>query len=476
MSGICQIFKISGNYCFLFFKLSLTYELNPVKNPKPLSKNTEYWPVLIHSASSFLGQSLMQLVDLLYCRDLGSNASATVGTASTFFAWFMILGVAISSSLEHLIPHSLGAKEEKKAGEYFFAGIALTLIVTVFSIIAMNLLTRSGSFYGMNPEIATPVERFSQILALSFLPTFLIPLFRIELQSRGFSNDTTYAFIFGNLLNVFLNWALIYGHAGFPALGVLGSAYSTLLSRTGILVFLLFRLHASKQSSHPFPILSEVKWRLRLKTITRMGTPSAFHMLFEIGAFIFVSTLASRLSTAEAAAHAITLTIASFTFMLPAGMSSAAALTMSRKLGEGRPDESTLLGDRTLKLGLIYAVSGSLLLFGFRRELIGFFTLDERAFAVGTSLLLVAAIFQMGDVFQVILSGCIRGFGETVIQAKTNALGHWLVGIPVGLYLCFYQNLGIEGLWIGLCAGLFTVAAMLGWRYHTMTQAHRKKT
>ncbi len=441
--------------------------------PEQLKKTPGYWPILITSATSYLGQSFMQVVDLFFCRDLGSTASATVGTSSTFFAWFMILGTAISSSLEYLIPHALGAKEEKKAGEYFFSGTALVLGISLISMAGMVLLARMGSLYGMNPEIATSVEGFSSILALSLFPTFMIPLVRIELQSRGFPNDTLYAFLIGNVLNAFLNWSLIYGHAGFPALGVNGSAWSTALSRTGILLFLLYRLFASQKRSHPFPPLHEVRWKLRIKTILRMGLPSAFHLLFEIGAFILVSLLASRLSTAETAAHAIAITIASLIFMLPAGMSSAAALTMGRKMGENLPREGTALGDRTLLVGFGYATLSSAMLLFFRHELIGFFTNDPGAASVTTSLLFITAIFQFGDVFQAILSGCIRGFGETTMQAKANGIGHWFFGIPAGLYFCFYRNLGVQGLWGGLCIGLFVVALILAVRYRNLTRPHR---
>ncbi|NDG84747.1 MAG: MATE family efflux transporter [Proteobacteria bacterium] len=417
----------------------------------------------------------MQLVDLLFCRDLGSVASATVGTASTFFAWFMVIGIGIWLSLEFLIPHALGGKEEKKAGEYFYSGVALSLFVTLVSIVAMDLLTRSGSFYGMNPEIAAPVERFSRVFSLSFLPTFLIPILRIQLQARGRPHDTTWGFALGNLMNVFLNWALIFGHAGFPALGVMGSAYSTLFSRLGILAFLLIRLRQSRDHGPPLPALSEVKWKLRLKTIIRMGLNTSFQMLFEIGAFVFVSTMASKFATPETAAHTVVLTLASFTFMLPAGMGSAAALTMSHQLGAKRPHESVKLGDRTLLLGVGYALLTSLTLLIFRRELMACFTQDEKVIEVGASLLLIAAVFQVGDTLQVILSGCIRGFGETKVQAHANAIGHVAIGLPVGILLGFYRHQGIHGLWIGLCAGLFSVALILGRRYHLLSRAHLKE-
>jgi MATE family multidrug resistance protein len=432
----------------------------------------EYRKVLFHSVGTFFGQSLMQVVDLLFCRDLGSSATASVGTATSFFAWFMILGVGIFSSLEFLIPHALGEQNEEKADSYFFSGALLIAILSIGSMAGFIALTRFGSIFGMDPAIQDGVARFSTILSLSFLPTFLIPLLRVELQAKGHSHDTTVAFLLGNALNVFLNWALIYGHAGLPSFGVIGSAWSNVISRFGILAFLLFRMkQARKEIAFPTSF-SQIPWILRIKTILRLGIPTSLQMFFEIGAFILVGTLASGVPPPENAAHAIAISIASFLFMIPAGMGSAAALTMSRALGEGNKSKSHELGKKTLGFGVIYAIFGSLLLLLFRRPAMEFFALDPATLEIGASLLLITAIFQFGDALQVILSGCLRGLGETRIQVGTNAIGHGAVGVPLGLILCFPFGLGIEGLWIGLSAGLFTVAGLLWVRYRKLTRLH----
>jgi MATE family multidrug resistance protein len=425
-----------------------------------------YRSVLFHSITGYLGQSLMQAVDLAFCRDLGSAASATVGSSTSFFAWFMILGIGIFASLEYLIPHSLGRGREGRAREYFKSGTALIWALSLFSMGALVLLTRLAPLYGMNPEIVPSVTSFSAVLSLSFLPTFLIPLYRVELQARGRPHDTTIAFLLGNVLNAWLNWALIYGHSGLPALGVIGSAWANVISRFAILAFVVVRLRRPPESP-------PTRWKLRIKTILRTGMPISLQMLFEIGAFIFVSTLASRLTTEENTAHAVALSLASFLFMVPGGMSSAAALTMSRALGEGNPREGVLLGDRTLKIGALFAALSSITLWRMPGPLLSLFTSDPRALEVGASLLRITAIFQFGDALQVILSGCIRGFGETKVQARMNGIGHWLIGIPVGLALSFEWKMGIQGLWLGLCAGLFAVAILLGRHYLRITAAHR---
>ncbi len=439
--------------------------------PSPTRSAPEYRAVLLHSVGSFFGQSLMQVVDLLFCRDLGSNATASVGTATSFFAWFMILGIGIFSSLEFLIPHALGEGDEKKSDSYFFAGALLILLLTLGSTCGFIALTRMGALFGMDPAIQGSVARFSTILSLSFLPVFLTPLLRTELQARGHSHDTTLAFALGNGMNVFFNWALVFGHAGFPALGIEGSAWSNVLSRIAILGFLLYRVRLARRNTPFTEFRSGIPWKLRMKTILRLGIPTSLQMFFEIGAFILVGTIAAGFPPAENAAHAIAISLASFVFMIPAGMGSAAALTMSRALGEGNPRLSFQLGQKTLKYGILYAASASALIFWLRDPVLRFFADDPATLKIGSRLLLITALFQFGDALQVILSGCLRGLGETRVQAGMNAIGHGVIGVPLGLILCFHLDLGIEGLWIGLSAGLFSVAALLGLRYRKRRQA-----
>ena len=439
-------------------------------SPAPSRERPAYWNLVIHSVISFLGQSLMQVVDLLFCRDLGSRVSATVGTATSLVAWFIIVGIGLVSSLEYLIPHALGKSETKRANEYFYAGTVVCTLTAIASGISLMALAYLAEFYGMNPEIMPGVQKFCAIVSISYLPIYLIPLLRVELQARGSPHDTTWAFLYGNLLNILLNWMLVLGHGGFSAHGTEGSAWSNTLSRYAILIYLVYRTFRVRKRYHLSLPLAQVAWLARAKEILKMGLPSSLHMLFEMGAFICVSTLAARLRPAQNAAHAIALSIASFAFMIPAGLSSAAAVTMSRALGEGSPGEASQLGFRTLRVGLAYAVLGSLVFLFARGFLIGAYTSDPETIAMGTQLLLIASIFQFGDSMQVILAGCLRGLGETKIQAVVNGFGHWFVGIPTGIFLGFYLGMGIQGLWIGLCIGLFTVAGLLYFRFHSALQ------
>ena len=431
---------------------------------KKSSKN--YQRIVFHSILTFIGQQAMQVTDLLFCRNLGSVASATVGTSATFIAWFMIVGLGLVSSLEYFIPHSLGAQNEKKAHSYFYAGLATAMILSTVSMLGLLGLSHLVSFFGVNAEIQSSVQLFCSITAPSYFAIFMVPALRVELQARGHSHDSTYAFVFANLLNIFLNWVLVLGHLGAPAMGIRGSAYANVLSRFALLFYLMFRVWRVRSGLKSSLKISEVPYVKYMKNLLKMGLPTSLHMLFEMGAFVFVSTLAARLKPSQNAAHSISLTIASFVFMIPLGLSSAASITMSEALGKKQPGMARHFAGITIKIGMANALFISTCMVLLRRALVSLYTIDEETIRIGSNLILITAIFQFGDAMQVILAGCLRGVGETRVQAKINGIGHWLIGIPLGIILGFFFKLEIVGLWIGLCVGLFAVAGglFLRWR------------
>lgn len=439
----------------------------PIQDIHPdVKSEKDYWNIVFHSVITFLGQSLMQVVDLLFCRDLGRTASATVGTATALFAWFMIVGLGLVSSLEYFIPNSIGAGDQKKAHSYYYTGVIVAILVGVFCTFGLSALVQGVSFFGINPELHDTVKAFSYITAASYIPIFLVPLFRVELQARGYPHDVTYAFVFANLLNIFLNWVLVLGHLGSPAYGIVGSAWANLLARYGLLIYVVLRVISVRSKLVIAVHYQAVEYWKYTKEIISMGAPTSLHLLFEMGAFAFVGTLAARFSATQSAAHAIAISLASFVFMIPMGLSSAAALTMSKAMGEKNTALAFRLGRKTIILGMGYAVTASLLIVLLRHILMDVYTSDAETIQIGMGLLVVASVFQFGDAMQVILAGCIRGLGETRIQAKMNAIGHWVIGIPVGMVLGFNTGLQITGLWIGLCLGLFSVAIGLffSWR------------
>ncbi len=429
----------------------------------------KYRSIVFHSVVTFIGQSLMQVVDLLFCRNLGSEATATIGTSTTLFAWLIMIGLGVVSSIEYFVPKSIGAGNEEEARGFFRTGILVSLLVSFACAVLLTIFGRYNSVLGTNPAIQEPVKLFCSIIAPCYFAVFVVPIFRVELQARGRPHDTTWAFVYANIFNIFLNWVLVLGHLGIPALGLKGSAWANVISRAGLITYVAWRTFNVRRTvfrNRPADtVYAPIAYWNYAKKIIKTGIPTSLHLLFEMGAFVCVGILASRLTASQNAAHSIALTIISFLFMIPLGLSSAATVTMSRALGEGNKELALYLARITLKLATIYAIIGSLTVVSCRTLLMHLYTVDAETIRIGKGLLLIAAIFQFGDVMQVVLAALLRGVGKTKDQPVINGIGHWLIGLPIGIILAFYFHLEITGLWIGLCMGLFSVAFGLWLRW-----------
>jgi multidrug resistance protein, MATE family len=269
-----------------------------------------------------------------------------------------------------------------------------------------------------------------------------------------------------NVANIAANWALIYGHLGFPALGVSGSAYSTLVSRIFMAVWLFGAVirHEAAQS----PRLRDTPLALdleRVRHLFTLGLPAAGQAVLEVGVFAAATALAGRVSADALAAHQIALNMAAFTFMVPFGITSAAAVRVGQAVGRGDGAAASTAGWTAILIGVSFMSCAAVVFFAAPRPLLTMFTRDEAVIAIGVTLLFVAAVFQLFDGLQAVTTGALRGVADTRTPMLWNLTGHWLFGLPLGYTLCFAFRRGVTGLWWGLSAGLIVcgVALLITW-------------
>jgi MATE family multidrug resistance protein len=202
-----------------------------------------------------------------------------------------------------------------------------------------------------------------------------------------------------------------------------------------------------------------------LRLLARLGVPAALQLLLEMGSITVVTALAARLTATALAAHQVALSVASLTFMVPHGLSSAAAVVVARALGRGHPAAARRSGWLALLSGAGFMLAAAIALVAGAPAIVHMFTPDADVIAVGATLLWVAALFQLSDGVQVVATGVLRGTGDTRTAMVASLVGHWLVSVPLGVALCFTFGLGVVGLWLGLAAGLSSVAVvvLLAW-------------
>jgi MATE family multidrug resistance protein len=294
------------------------------------------------------------------------------------------------------------------------------------------------------------------------LPLLLYAALRRYLQGIGHVRPVMFTLVSANLINWFFNWLLIAGHWGFPALGVVGSALSTTLARiymAACLAFFIWWFERDLRKSVP-PLLRRPDWA-RITRLLRIGFPAAVQILLEIGAFGTAAVFAGRLSANAMAAHQIALNCAAVAFMVPLGISSAAAVAVGQAIGRREPDVARRSGFIAIALGVAFMCCTALAFVLIPRPILQIYTYDSSVLSVAVRLLGLAALFQLFDGTQTVATGALRGLGNTRIAMLVNFVCYWIFGLPLGYWLCFVILWGIYGVWVGLTVALIGTAVIL---------------
>ncbi|MGA2808707.1 MAG: MATE family efflux transporter, partial [Terracidiphilus sp.] len=378
-----------------------------------------------------------------------------------------LFGIGLLLGLDTLVAQAFGRKDHDGCHRWLAQGVYLACLVAP----ALMLLIFLGSFgfsqFGINPQVAGPASSYLRILNWGTLPLLLYGGTRRYLQGVGDVRVITVTYVGANLLNWFGNWVLIYGKLGLPALGVNGSAISTVVSRVFMAAALLgFAWRYERKRGHPLfrhwpgPSLA------KLRELVRLGAPAAGQILLEVGAWNLATLSAGWLTPVALATHQIVLNYASVTFMVPLGVSAAAAVSVGHAVGAGDGARARRAGWMALGLGTSFMLMAAVVFLVAPGPLIALYTNDPRVMAVGPGLLGVVAAFQIFDGIQTVSTGSLRGLGETRAPMLANLVGYWVLGLPLGLFLCFVLHWGIYGLWVGLTLALIVIASTLLLRWH----------
>jgi MATE family, multidrug efflux pump len=413
-----------------------------------------------------LGWVTMGIVDTIMVGGLGPGAIGAVGLASMLFIAAGVFAMGLLLGLDPLVAQAFGARRMDECHRWLVDGVWLGALITPPMIGVVFLMNATLSRWGLPPEVLALAQPYLAILTWSLPPLLLYVAFRRYLQAMSLVRPVMFALVAANLVNAGANWVLIYGHFGAPAMGVPGSAYATLAARIFMAGWLLVVI--VRHEAHVVPRLRDTPLGLdlsRVGRLFRLGFPAAAQMVLEVGVFAAATALAGRVSANALAAHQIALNLASITFMVPFGISSAAAVRVGQAVGRRDPGGAASAGWTAIAIGVGFMSSAAIVFLIVPRGLIRLFTHDRAVLETGVSLLFVAAVFQLFDGLQGVTTGALRGLGDTRTAMVWNLAGHWIVGLPLGYLLCFRWGLGVVGLWWGLSVGLIIcgVALILVW-------------
>jgi multidrug resistance protein, MATE family len=404
----------------------------------------------------------MGTIDTIMVGRLGAASIGAIGIGNSAFYTLAISSFGLLFGLDTLVSQSYGAGNREDCHHSLVQGIYIALGMTPLLMLAFAFMPPFFYLLKITPEVAHLAAPFVTTLSLGTLPLLLYAAFRRYLQGIGHVRPIMFTLITANLINWFFNWLLISGHWGFPALGVVGSALSTCLARVylaAMLAIFIWWFERNVRKSLP-PLIRKPDW-IRIKHLLRIGFPAAVQILLEIGAFGTAAVFAGRISANAMAAHQIALNCAAVTFMVPLGISSAAAVAVGQAIGRLEPHLARRNGFIAIGLGLAFMSCTALTFVSIPGPILHIFTNNSQVTSVAVRLLGLAALFQLFDGTQTVATGALRGLGNTRVPALVNFVAYWLCGLPLGYWLCFVLLWGIYGVWVGLTVALIGTAVIL---------------
>jgi MATE family multidrug resistance protein len=409
-----------------------------------------------------LGWMAMGVVDTMMVGRVGAEALAGMSVGRAVFFGVGLFGIGLLLGMDTLVAQAFGRGDVADCRASLLQGLYLAAILTPPVVGMLWAVRPLFAWWGIDHGIVELAVPYLEAVSWSVLPILVYTAFRRYLQAVNLVRPVMLALVSANVINALGDWVLVFGKLGFPALGAAGAGWTTGLASGYMALFLIvaFGLHLRRDGG-----ALRLPWRgpdmHRLRRLVALGLPAATQIVLEYGVFGLATLLAGRLDAVSLAAHQIALTAASVTFMVPLGISSAAAVRVGHAVGRGDGAGAGRAGWTALLLGSGFMLLAAVVFVLFPAAIARIFTVDARVVAMGVTLLYVAAVFQLFDGLQVVATGALRGSGDTRSPMVMNLVGHWLVGLPVGAWLCFGQEWGVGGLWIGLSIGLILVGTIL---------------
>ena len=425
------------------------------------------FPVMITQA----GQMIVQFADNIMVGKLGTSQFAGVGFAGmVFIIGFVFCTCFTQGNIPH-IGQSFGRGEHRKVARYFTNGLVLDLVVCAAVMGIMFAIMPLMDHMGQDPKILGYAREYYRIMVYSMAPCIVFYVIRALTEGVGNTKYTMYITLVCNILNIFLNWVLIYGHFGFEAMGVRGAAAATLISRVAMMVIGLWILLSGKLYKR---YLADIRIAaLSPKMIAKLaGTsfPIAFQGLVEVTAFSIAGIMVGWFGQEAMAAHQASQTIITFSFMVAQGVGVAATIRVSHQYGERRFADARKAGFAATHISIALMLMAGICFIVFNDVIPYIFTSDPEVARIAGKLLYVASAFQLFDAIQLSALASLRALADVKWPLILSLVSYYLVCIPLGYVAGAVLDFGPIGVWFGLLAGLMFASALFLLRFNKLTK------
>ncbi len=424
-------------------------------------------PVMV----SQLGHVAVGMADSIMVGKLGVVPLAAVSLSNSIFYLLFMFGIGVSYAITPLIAQADGAKDDKKSSEILKHGLLVDMLTAFVLFLLMIFASYLLKYLNQPEDVVRIAAPYLRIYACSIIPFMLFQTFRQFIEGLSLTVPPMSAAIIANIINIGLNYVLIFGKFGIEPMGAYGAAWATVIARVLMAIILLSYALKSTRFKRYF---ENISWHKFSKNMTlkmlRMGVPIGLQLTFEVGAFTCAAIMVGWLGANALAAHQIALSLVSLTYMMATGIAAAATIRVGNFYGKKDKFAVYRTGVSTVLMAAIFmAFCGILLVVG-RHYFPSLYIDNEEVVKISALLIVIAAIFQVSDGVQVVSLGALRGMGDIKIPTVITLVAYWVLALPIGYYLGIELELGAVGIWYGLLIGLTVAAILLFYRFYRLTR------
>ncbi|MAV00813.1 MAG: MATE family efflux transporter [Flavobacteriaceae bacterium] len=426
-----------------------------------------------------VGHTLVGMIDNIMVGNLDPINLAAVSLGNSYVFIAMSIGIGFSAAITPIVAEAHSEGNQNKLKKSFINGFILCLILGTV-LYALVLVLKNTLIYLDQPvEVVKLALPYIDIVAISLIPLLLFQALKQYTDGLSRTIYPMYATVVANIINVIINYILIFGMLGFPKLGIIGAAIGTLISRIIMFVFLFYMLMDKKIIyNYMSDLKSFIYDKFMIEEILSLGFPTSLQMFFEVGLFTSAIWLSGLLGEIPQSANQIVLNISSMTFMVASGLSVSAAIRAGNQKGLKNYQELKRISLSILLLGVYFASFFALGIY-ILRDYLPYIYIDINnqenlienieLVKIASKLFIIVAIFQLFDSAQVIILGTLRGMQDVKIPTIIVFIAYWIVGFPISFILGDESSMAETGIWIGLLCGLLFSSVFLYWRFLYLT-------
>lgn len=405
--------------------------------------------------TSQLGQVMVGVADNMMVGKVGYIPLAGASLGNAIFFFFMVFGLGVSFAITPLVGFSHGQGDYKKAGQVLRNGLVINTILGVILFAVVMLAANYLHLLGQEAAVVEQATPYMFVIGFSMIPFLLFQSFRQFSEGLSMTKIPMMVSVSMNILNIILNYILIYGKLGAPELGLLGAGIATLISRIMMAVVMAIYVLTHK-SYKPYLVslgLNNLNFNL-IKDLLKIGIPAGLQFVFEVGAFSTAAIMMGWIGAPTQAAHQIAINMASISYMTVSGLGAAAAIRVGNQLGKKQYKTMKNAALTLIAMGTaLMTVFAGVFILG-KDALPLLYNNQPEVVSIAAGLLIIAALFQISDGVQVIALGALRGMKDVKIPTMITFFAYWVIALPVGYILAFIYGFGADGIWFGLFLGL----------------------